>query len=96
MRAPGRSAVGPGLGRRAAYFADPDGNVVAVARRLLAEAPREPPVLEDSSAGLASGAVVDRVLLEVDLRDRGAAAVAGLAELLMDAVGLLVVRALLT
>ena len=36
----------------------------------LAQQPRETPVLEDASAGLAARAVVDRVLLVVDARDR--------------------------
>ena len=48
---------------------------------------RKPPILEDAAAGLAFGAVEDRVLLEVDLGDRRAADVARLAELLVHAVG---------
>ena len=52
----------------------------------LAEQARQPPVLEHAAAGLALRAVVDRVLLEVDARDRRAADVAGLAELVVDAV----------
>ena len=61
----------------------------------LAEQARQPPVLEHPAAGLARGAVVDRVLLEVDARDRRAADVARLAEPVVDAVGLRVVRAAL-
>src|SRR5262249_55269061 len=53
---------------------------------------REAPVLEHAALGLALGAVVDRVLLEVDSRERRAAAPARLAELVVDAVGLRVVR----
>src|SRR5262249_37108803 len=56
-----------------------------VARRLLQE-PGEPTVLQRSARGLALRAVEDRVLLEVDLRDRGAAALARLAQLVVDAV----------
>src|SRR5256714_10261399 len=56
----------------------------------LAKEPRQPPVLEDTAAGLARRAVEDRVLLEVDLRERRAAHVTRLAEAPVDAVGLLV------
>src|SRR4051812_17921139 len=59
-------------------------------RAPLPEQAREAPVLEDAAARLAARAVVDRVLLEVDLRERGAADVAGLAEPPVDAVGPLV------
>src|SRR5262249_28059792 len=47
---------------------------------------REPAVLEHAALGLADRAVVDRVLLEVDARERGAAAPARLAEAVVDAV----------
>src|ERR1043166_1457287 len=60
-----------------------------------AQEPREPPVLEDSASGLALGAVVDRVLLEVHARDRRAAHVAGLIELVVDAVDVRVLCAAL-
>src|SRR2546423_14455498 len=56
----------------------------------LAKEPRQPPVLEDTAAGLARRAVEDRVLLEVDLRERRAADVTRLAEAPVDAVSLLV------
>src|SRR3954453_9282232 len=55
----------------------------------------EPAVLERPSARLAFRAVVDRVLLEVDARDRRPAHVARLAEVVMDAIRLRVVRAAL-
>src|SRR5581483_7629774 len=45
-------------------------------------------VFEHASPGLAGGAVVDRMLLEVDLGERRAAHVARLAEALVDAVRL--------
>ena len=61
----------------------------------LAKQARQAPVLEHAPAGLAVGAVVDRVLLEVDARDRRAADVARLAELVVDAIRALVVRAAL-
>ena len=54
-----------------------------------------PPVLQHAAAGLAVGAVVDRVLLVVDARDRRAADVARLVELVVHAVGARVVRAAL-
>jgi hypothetical protein len=66
------------------YFAHP-----------LAQEAGEPPVLQDPAAGLALGAVVDRVLLEVDAREGSAADVARLAELVVDAVRPLVVGAAL-
>src|SRR6476620_8620622 len=52
------------------------------------EETREPAILERPAAGLTRGAVVDRVLLEVDARERRAAALARLAELVVHAVGL--------
>ena len=61
----------------------------------LAQEPREAAVFEDPAAGLALGAVVDRVLLEVDACDRCAAHVARLAELVVHAARPLVVRAAL-
>src|SRR4029078_5332261 len=54
-----------------------------------------PGCLEEAAAGLALGAVVDRVLLEVDAGDRSAAGVTGLAELVVDAADLRVLRAAL-
>src|SRR6266511_3495433 len=62
---------------------------------LSAQQPRQPSVLEDPAARLAGRAVVDRVLLEVDLRDRCAAGVAGLAEMPVHAVDTLVAKAAL-
>src|SRR5919199_699461 len=59
----------------------------------LSEQAREAAVLEYPAAGLAFRAVVDRVLVEVDARDRCPALRAGLAEPVMHAVGLLVGRA---
>src|SRR5581483_1473371 len=55
-----------------------------------AQQAREPPILEDAAGGLAAGAVEDGVLLEVDLPDRRAADMAGLAEPSVHPVGLLV------
>src|SRR3984893_2968358 len=54
---------------------------------------RKPPILENAASGLAVRAVVDRVLLEVDLGDWRAADMTGLAELLVHSVGPLVSRA---
>src|SRR5579862_3913816 len=54
---------------------------------------REPSVLEYSAFRLARRAVVDRVLLEVDARERRAVAGTRIAELVVHAVGLRVVRA---
>src|SRR5262245_32023230 len=54
---------------------------------------REAPILEYAALGLALRAVVDRVLVEVDARKRRAAAPARLAEPVVDAIGLRVVRA---
>ena len=64
----------------------------AAAQRASLEQPREAAVLEHAPVGLAGRAVVDRVLLEVDPRERRAAARARLAELVVHAVGLRVVR----
>ena len=50
------------------------------------EEAREAAVLEDAAVRLAVGAVGDRVLLEVDPPERGAAASAGLAEAAVDEV----------
>src|SRR5579884_2952111 len=61
----------------------------------LAQQARQPPILEDASAGLAGGAVADRVLLELDPGQGRAADVAGLAETAVDAVGALVGSAVL-
>ena len=61
----------------------------------LLQEPGQAAVLEHAAARLAVRAVVDRVLLEVDRRDRVPADVAGLAEVVVDAVGPLVVRAAL-
>src|SRR3954465_1892287 len=61
----------------------------------LAEQPGQPAVLEHASAGLALRAVIDRVLLEVDARDRRPAHVARLAEMVVHAVRPLVVGAAL-
>src|SRR5256885_16166907 len=55
----------------------------------LAKEPRQPPVLEDAAARLARRAVEDRVLLEVDLRERRAADVTRPTEAPVDAGGLL-------
>src|SRR4051794_7019433 len=63
--------------------------------RLLPQQAREAAVLEDPAARLAGGAVEDRVLVVVDARERRAADVAGLAEPVVDPVGLLVRRAAL-
>src|SRR5579871_3252557 len=63
------------------------------AARCSFQEPRHSPVLEDAAAGLARGAVVDRVLVEIDAGDRRAAPFARAAELVVDTVGLLVVRA---
>ena len=52
--------------------------------RSSAQQAREPAVLEQPAAGLAARAVVDRVLLEVDARDRRAALRARLAEPVVD------------
>ncbi len=60
--------------------------VLRAGRGWLAQEPRKPAVLEQAAPGLALRAVVDRVLLEVDAGDRRAADVAGLAELVVDAV----------
>src|SRR5207247_11265052 len=57
---------------------------------------RQAPVLENTTARLALRAVVDRVLLEVDAGDGRAADVARLAELLVHAVDLCVLRAALS
>src|SRR5215204_6602487 len=65
-------------------------------RRELAKEPREAAVLEDPALGLAGRAVVDRVLLEVHARDRGSAHVAGLGQLVVHAIRLLVVRSALS
>src|SRR5262249_46821459 len=64
---------------------------VSMAPRVaLPERTRKGPVLQDRAAGLAVGAVEDRVLLEVDLGERRPADVAGLSEPAVDAVGALV------
>src|SRR5437899_4480364 len=60
-----------------------------------AQQARKPAVLQYAAAGLAIRAVIDRVLLEVHLRERRATDVARLAELLVHAVGALVARATL-
>ena len=52
-----------------------------------------PAVLEHAPAGLALRAVVDRVLVVVDALERVAADVARLAEAVVDAVDLRVLRA---
>src|SRR5689334_18890465 len=57
------------------------------------EKTRETAVLEHVPVRLALGAVVDRVLLEVDAGERRLAAPARLTELVVDAIGLRVVRA---
>ena len=56
----------------------------------LAQQARETAVLEDPPLGLAARAVVDRVLLEVDARERRAALRARLVEAVVHAVDLLV------
>src|SRR5919204_6573193 len=61
--------------------------------RQLAEEPREAAILEDAPFSLTGRAVVDRVLVEVDLGDRRAAVGARLAEPVVDPVGNLVRRA---
>src|SRR4029453_8063206 len=61
------------------------------ASRLL-EQLREAAGLEQPAAGLAVGAVEDRVLLEIHLGDRRSADVAGLAELAVDTVDAVVLR----
>src|SRR5579884_913680 len=72
---------------RGSVVAPPDGTTGALPWPLL-EQPREAPVLQRSPGGLAARAVVDRVLLEVDARDRRPVARARPAELVVDSVGL--------
>src|SRR5215204_3594195 len=62
----------------------------------LSQETRKPTVLERPATSLALRTVVDRVLLEVDLRDRRPADVARLAELLVYAVRARVARASLS
>src|SRR5215211_3802059 len=61
-------------------------------RPCLTEKARQAAVLEDTALRLAGGAVEDRVLVEVDARDRRAAVGTRLAKPVVDAVGLAVAR----
>jgi hypothetical protein len=81
--------------------ADPDAELTTAANPallrlgLLSQEPRQPAILQDPAAGLALRAVEDGVLVEVDALDRSGADVAGLVELVVDAVDLRVLRAAL-
>src|SRR5918994_3821268 len=89
-------AVGARLGRRGGVLRRP-GRQRRRRRHAsgLAKQPREAAVFQDPTLRLTGRAVVDRVLLEVHARDRRPADMAGLGELLVHAIRLLVVRSAL-